>query len=95
MPPDEPTDEERMQELAQDQQTPFQPADPNPSPVGNTTDPQAASGDAGIPVDHPTTDANIDSTELYDEGVSGAAEVEDRSAQSSVVDYNPDEDDEE
>jgi hypothetical protein len=90
MVPDEPTDEERQEALEQDNETPFRPADPNPSPTSNTTDPLVApGGPADIPTDHPQTDTNIDSTELYDEGVSGAAEVEDQSSQSAVVDKLP------
>jgi len=75
MPPDEPTEEERLQELAEDNGTPFQPA----------------SDDAGIPSDHPATDTNIDSTELYNEGVSGVAEVEDRTHETGIADYDPEE----
>lgn len=90
MPPDEPTDEERLQELPEDNETPFQPADPNPSATGNTTDPVVASaGGSDIPDDHPQTDSNIEAPELYDEGISGAAETEDTSGQSAVVDFTP------
>lgn len=90
MPPGEPTEEERLEELPEDNQTPFQPADPNPSPTGNTTDPVVGgTGGADIPDDHPETDTNIEKTELYDEGVSGAAETEDRSGQTAVTDYTP------
>jgi len=78
MQPDEPTDEERLEELPQDPGKPFQPA--------------AAPQDT--PTDHPATDTGIDSTELYDEGVGGAAEVTDASDQSAVTDFTPpDEDD--
>ncbi len=95
MPPDEPTDEERLEELPEDNETPFRPAGPNPSTMGNTTDPVvAATGGSDIPDDHPDTDTNIDETELYDEGISGAAEAEDESGQSAVIGYTPpDEDD--
>lgn len=87
MPPDEPTDEERLQELPQDNKTPFQPADPNPGMTANTTDPVVASGGSPLPDDHPQTDTNIDSHELYDEGISGAAETEDTSQQSATTDF--------
>jgi hypothetical protein len=94
MPPDEPTEEERLQELPEDNQTPFQAADPNPSPTGNTSDPVvAASGGSDIPDDHPQTDTNIEPAELYDEGVSGAAETEDTSRQTAVTDFTPPDDD--
>ena len=90
MPPDEPTEEEQLEELSQDQQTPFTPADPNPSTTGNTSDPLVQADDAEeIHDTHPQTDVNIDSAELYDEGLSGAVEVEDSSAQSAVTDYTP------
>ena len=72
--PDEPTDEERLEELAEDNETPFRPADDNTET---------------IPDDHPQTDTNVQPEEQYDEGVSGAAEVEDDSSQSAVADYNP------
>lgn len=93
MPPDEPTEEERQQELSQDQETPFQPADPNPSTMGNTTDPSVQGTATDLPDDHPATDTNLQPEELYDEGVAGAAEAEDRSGQSAVTGYTPPADD--
>jgi hypothetical protein len=74
MPPDEPTEEERQEELAQDQETPFRPADDSQGTV--TADEQIVSTPPG-PIDdtHPATDTNIDPHELYDEGVSGASEA--------------------
>lgn len=89
MQPNEPTQEERLEELPEDNGTPFQPADPNPSATGSTTDPLVASEGAELPIDHPSTDASVDSAELYDEGVSGAVEVEDTSGQSAVADFTP------
>lgn len=90
MPPDEPNDEERLEELPEDGQTPFRPADSNPSTTGNTTDPVVVDGrGSDIPDDHPQTDTNIESAELYDEGVSGAVEVEDTSGHSAVTSYTP------
>jgi hypothetical protein len=79
MPPVEPTDEERLEELSQDNQTPFQPADP-----------VADDSNSDLPADHPATDSNMQPEELYEEGIAGAAEVEDTSSQSAVTDYNPD-----
>jgi hypothetical protein len=61
--PDEPTDEEEQQKLPEDYDTPFRPAD--------DTDPNDRLDDT-----HPTTDSNIDAHEMYDEGISGAAEAE-------------------
>jgi hypothetical protein len=72
--PDEPTDEERQEELAEDQETPFRPADDSQGTV--TADDQIVSTPPG-PIDdtHPATDTNIDPHELYDEGIAGAAEA--------------------
>lgn len=64
MPPTTPNDEERQQELAEDNGTPFQPAD--------TLQQSDTLGDT-----HPETDVPPDSHELYDEGVDGAVEAED------------------
>jgi hypothetical protein len=83
--PDESINEDRIEQLPQDGETPFQPADPNPSTTGNTTDPLVQGTDTELPDDHPATDASMDETELYDEGISGAAEVEDQSNQSAVT----------
>ena len=73
MPPDEPTEEERAEELPEDNGTPFQPAD-DATPIDDT---------------HPVTDSNIQPEELYDEGVSGAAEGSEPNAGDTVVDFNP------
>ena len=75
MPPDEPTEEERQEELPEDNQTPFQPADPTDS-------------NDHLDDTHPQTDTNIQKEELYDEGVAGAAEVSEPS-DSAVVDFTP------
>lgn len=90
MQPDEPNQEERLEQLPQDGQTPFQPADPNPSVTGSSDPITQDITSADLPTDHPATDADLDSHELYDEGVSGATEVEDNSGQTAVTDFNPD-----
>jgi hypothetical protein len=38
---------------------------------------------------HPQTDTNVDITEEYDEGLSGAAEASEPNADNDVVDYDP------
>lgn len=89
MQPDEPTDEERLEELPEDNGTPFQPA-----PAGRDDDLAADDSAQGTPLDdtHPDTDTNIDPQELYDEGVSGAAEAEEPNEGNTVVGYDePDE----
>lgn len=70
--PDEPTDEEREEELPQDGDTPFRPADDNTATSNDlpTTQPQPALDDT-----HPATDTDIAPEEVYDSGVSKAAEA--------------------
>jgi len=86
MQPDEPTDEERQEELPEDNGTPFQPAAPNPDPTG-AADP-AVQAQAGSQLDdtHPATDTNIQPEEAYDKGVPGAAEASEPTAGNDVVD---------
>lgn len=68
MPPDEPNDEERLEALPEDYDTPAHPATPVPE-SGETTAPPH------LDDTHPATDTNIQQEELYDEGLPGAAEV--------------------
>ena len=89
--PDEPTDEERQEELPQDNGTPFQPAAPSPDPAGGATnDPVTqASSDSTLDDTHPATDTNVQPEEQYDEGVAGAAEATEPNAGNAVTDYAP------
>ena len=92
MPPDEPTDEEKREELPEDNQTPFQPAAPGP-------DDTRPADDGGQPTQdldstHPATDSNMEQPELYDEGVSGAAEAEEPNAGNAVTGTTGTDDDE-
>ena len=80
MPPDEPNEEEKEERLPQDGPTPFRPA---PSTKSNPQDDIPPLDDT-----HPTTDTNIQPEELYDEGVSGAAEAEDPTAGNDVTNYD-------
>jgi hypothetical protein len=50
------------------------------SNVRMTDDPMPGGQDDTLPIDHPATDSNIDSHELYDEGIDGAAEAQDSGA---------------
>jgi hypothetical protein len=86
--PDEPTDEERQEELPGDNGTPFRPAD---TPAGNpaTQDDEDRIGQAaGIDDTHPATDTNMQPEEQYDEGVSGAAEAQEPNAGNSVTAFS-------
>lgn len=66
MPPDEPNDEERLEQLPGDEETPFRPAPPS----RDDTRPADDAAQATPPDDtHPVTDTDVDQQELYDEGV--------------------------
>ena len=87
MPPDEPTDEERQEELPEDNGTPFGPAD-----VGNgdpaTFDTQDRVEQAAALDDtHPVTDSNVEQPEIYDAGIASIAS--EPNAGNAVVEYNP------
>lgn len=66
MPPDEPNEEEALEELPEDGETPFRPA-------AATRDDTKPADDAsqGQPPDdtHPVTDTDVDQQELYDQGI--------------------------
>jgi len=89
MGPDEPSEEERIEELPEDNQTPFSPA----APARNLS--AAADGDGQPAHDlddtHPSTDSNLEREEIYDEGLSGAAEATEPNTGNDVVDYHPNE----
>lgn len=70
MPPDEPNEEEQIEELPEDQQTPFEPARPEDT-SGPAIDPNARLQ----PIDdtHPVTDSGLQAEEIYDEGLGNAA----------------------
>ena len=101
VPPDEPTDEEKLEELDEDtNQTPFRPAADTDEPV---IDPDAgelvpteseeqsipSSMRGGIDDTHPDTDSNLERDEQYDEGIAGAAEANEPNVGDAVIGYNP------
>ena len=111
VPPDEPVDEERLEELpGDDQETPFRPADNatyqddqsamsvrSLEPTGDEyddtgdipRDTTAVEPDVGdIPDTYPQTDTNLERSEYYDEGISGAAEAGEPNAESDVTGYH-------
>lgn len=77
MPPDEPTSEEQLEQLPEDNDTPFRPADPPLDDSINTPTQQH------LDDTHPATDTSLDSDELYQEGIAGAAGVSDPSVPPS------------
>jgi hypothetical protein len=80
MPPVEPNDEERQEELPQDNQTPFNPATPTADDSGQP---------AKLDPTHPVTDSNIQPEEVYEEGVPGAAEASEPNAGNDVTAASP------
>ncbi|HEX7368262.1 MAG TPA: hypothetical protein VF261_01235 [Candidatus Saccharimonadales bacterium] len=86
MPPDEPNEEERLEQLPEDGQTPFSPADPLRGPdAGGDDDRQAAEK---LDDTHPDTDTDIQQEDVYEQGVPGAAGVSEPNAGNTVVDYH-------
>lgn len=101
MPPDEPNDEEQLEEEPEDNGTPFRPADDT---GGSVIDPDAneqvlteseessipSSDRGGIDSTYPQTDANMIEAEWYDEGISGAAgsNVSEPNTGDAVIGYH-------
>lgn len=73
--PPEENDEERLEKLAGDASRPF-----GPPPDVEEAHPT-----------RPETDSNIDTTEFYQEGIDGAAGIEEPNEDDTVVEYNPEE----
>ena len=92
MGPDEPTDEERAEELPEDNQTPFNPAATPRDPAMPADEP--GQNAAQLDDTHPSTDSNIEREEVYDEGLAGAAEAEEQNTGNAVVDWRKPEEDE-
>jgi hypothetical protein len=92
MPPDEPNYEERLEELPEDNQTPFNPAAPSRDdslPPDDDAQPGGLNR-SGFDDTHPNTDTDVQREEIYDAGEatasSGADEPHD---DPTVVGYNP------
>lgn len=84
--------ESLIEPLAEDNAAPFSPpTDPIADPTADV-DVRAQSGQ--LDPTHQATDnaTDIDSQQLYDEGLSGAAEASEPNAGNAVVDYNPEND---
>jgi hypothetical protein len=93
MQPDEPNDEERLEELPGDSgQTPFRPADPprdDTLPPDDSGQPGATSRAASDDT-HPDGDTDVDRQELYDAGeASAAAGADEPHDDTTVTGYNP------
>ena len=88
MPPDE-NEEERLQKLPGDNQTPYQPADPTSAdPAGD--DQNTSSSLSQMDDTHPQSDTNFDSTAAYHAGTDAGMGLGNApSATNAVVDYDP------
>jgi hypothetical protein len=87
MPPDEPNEEEELEELPEDGQTPFRPAN------DQRTDPNDQNLDREIEDSHPDDtrpdfDTDVDKTEIYQDGLS----ADEPNAGNTVEGYDPDKD---
>jgi uncharacterized protein (DUF2267 family) len=88
--PDEPVKEERQEELPEDNETPFRPAD---DAMNDPNDEPERRHDAAVLDDtHQVTDTNLQPEEIYDEGYAGAAEASEPNAGNAVIGYNADND---
>lgn len=91
MNPDEPNQEERQEELAEDNGTPFQPTDSSLDDTRAANDIAAQAEKAHLDDTHPSTDSasDLQDHEVYDEGLAGAAEASEPNAGNTVVSYEP------
>lgn len=85
MPPDVPSAEEQLEPLPQDNQAPFQPADP---PRDEELPPDSsAQPTAPHDATHPVTDSDVDNQEAYDAGMDVATNNEEPNSDNSIVGY--------
>jgi|GEM_PF-1262794 len=90
LPPDEPNTEEALEKEPEDGETPFRPADAGDvrSDAGDH-DLGREAAEARLDSTHPDTDAELEDQDLYDAGVSGAADAEEPNAGNTVEGYDP------
>lgn len=84
--------ESLVEPLSEDNSTPFSaPTDPVDDPAADLDRREQADR---LDPTHQATDSatNLDSQQLYDEGLSGAAEASEPNAGNAVVDYDPEHD---
>lgn len=85
MPPDEPNDEEELEALPDDYETPFSIPAEGPEYIAGSGDAFYMTG--RLDATHPATDSGLELQELYDEGLSGAAEASEPNAADTVIGY--------
>src|SRR5690242_20217546 len=87
LPPDEPNDEEKLEELPEDIDTPDSLPEESEVDISDQRDSQHKRPLLGST--DPPTDTNIIDQEAYDEGISGAAEAAEPNAGDTVIGYDP------
>lgn len=90
MPPDEPNDEERLEKLPEDNQTPFNAAAPARDQDLEVDDDAQPTSD--LDDTHPATDSNVEREDVYEGGVTEATQATEPNAGNAVVDYDKPED---
>lgn len=85
LPIDEPNDEEELEQEVNDFDTPFSPPDEKRVDIEDWDEELGTRFD--LDPTHPITDTNIELEELYDEGISGAAEASEPNAGDAVIGY--------
>jgi hypothetical protein len=85
-------DDTTIQPLAEDNDTPFSPSTDGIDDPAADLDVRIASGQ--LDPTHQVTDSadNLDPTQIYNEGLAGAAEASEPNAGNAVVGYDPDKD---
>ena len=86
LPPDEPNDEEKLEELPEDYDTPASP--PAEAWVSIDDDEGRPLRRPALDPTHPITDADIEDEDVYEGGVSGAAGAEEPNAGDTVISYD-------
>ncbi len=86
LPPDEPNDEERLEELPGDYDTPVSP--PDDEFVSIADDEDGSLKRRALDSTHPDTDTDIENEDVYGEGLSAAAGVAEPNAGDAVIGYD-------
>ena len=86
MPPDEPTDEEREEELPEDGQTPFSAADDE---LDEDVDDVGEIVTKHLDDTHPDTDTDLQQEGIYQDGLADEAGVSEPNAGNTVLSYDP------
>ena len=82
-------DDQGLQPLPEDNDTPFSPPTDQINDMEDDIDREA---EANFDDTHQVADSNIEAEEVYDEGLSGAAEATEPNAGNAVLDYDPSKD---